>query len=148
MHCVRFANVSRADLIYLYGVHDTTIKEWIGAGLPENSDGSFTLSKAIRWREQWHAEQAKRKVLLSRLTQKELAALAGRSRQAILAWNEAGLVRNEDKSYDVRELLRWLPGHYKRSAEQRCRKIRGLLQEILKTLTSPKETKCLTEPKI
>ena len=131
MESIRYANICEADLSYLFGKAEKEIQRWVTDGLPQNSDGSFTLSRAIRWREKCNADREREKVLLSKIAQRDLAEIVGRSRIQIFNWTKkAGLPRNPDGTYDLAKVVRWFCSYFDRIHKARYRKAASQIQKL------------------
>ena len=114
MQSVIYAIITKADLKLLFGIGENVLSRWISAGLPCESDGRFVLSEICRWVREYYQQIERQKVTLSDVTQRDLIALTGQSRQTIFNWTRAGMPRNKDKSYSLAAVMRWLPGYYDR----------------------------------
>ena len=128
MQKVIYSNVSKTDLAVLFGKSTEEIQRWTDEGLPCNSNGYYTLSKVLRWREKWFKKEQRQKLILSQVTQRDLIVLTGRSRQTIFEWTKKGLPRNADRSYDLGKVLRWMPGYFNRVYERKYREIARLVK--------------------
>lgn len=117
MQSVILANISEGDLTYLFGKSEKTIQRWIKAGLPKNADGSFTLSKAIRWREAQHKIESE-KILQVPISQVESVKFLGISRQRLTALKQSGL-RPGRKGYMLPAVVRWLRLYYETAARKK-----------------------------
>lgn len=141
MQKVLYSNVTKTDLAELFGHSIETIQRWTDEGLPRNRGGSYMLIKAIRWREKRFEEQQRRKVILSRVTQRDLIALTGRSRQTIFNWTKEGLPCNADRSYDLNKVMCWMPGYFKRVYERKYRKIARLVELFKVAITEERSSR-------
>jgi len=131
MYSVTYQKIRRSDLIQLFGISRIVLERWIKAGLPCELDAQFMLTKVLRWRENYFREQARQKVLLSRVTQQDLARLFNVSRQTIVNWGRTGLPRNQDGSYSLQQVVCWLREFYKQIAEREYRSQLAALRKKL-----------------
>jgi len=132
MKLIIYSNVTKSDLSALLGCSPKRIEELKKAGLPCEPNGHFVLSKVLRWREQFHAGQLKQKILLSKLRQKELIELTGKSRQTIFKWCKKGLPQNKDGTFDLSKIFHWLPEYYDRVYKQKHQRIARKMGEVIK----------------
>ena len=123
MQSIIYAIISKADLKLLFGIGEDVLNRWISAGLPGEPDGRFVLSEICRWVREYYQQIERQKVTLSDVTQRDLIALTGQSRQTIFNWTRAGMPRNKDKSYSLAAVMRWLPGYYDQVYKQKHQRI-------------------------
>ena len=137
MQAIIYAKCSESDLCFLFGKSQMTIQAWTKSGLPQNDDGSYTLSKIIRWREDFFKEQMSKKISLCKLTQKELIVLTGQTRPTVLKWTKEGLPRNpKDKTYSLSKFVHWIGPYYNRLQKRRWRKTICSMRTLLKKYMS------------
>ena len=68
---------------------------------------------------------------LDRISQKELIALLGFTRQWVFVLNKAGMPRNSDRSYTLSKVVSWLPGFYYQSSEKKFKNTLGVIRKKL-----------------
>lgn len=141
MQKVLYANISKGDVFELFGIDKIVLDRWLEAGLPFELDGRFSLIKTIRWREQYHRDIERRKVDLTRLNQREVIKLLGRTRPTIFAWTKMGMPRNSDCSYDLSKVINWLPGYFDDVYKKKHRKIARKMGEVIREVYLKKESK-------
>jgi len=101
--------VSKAELARLIGRDIGCIDRWTQfGGLPRKENRRYHLKTALRWIERHYKHSLTIHFSLNGLTQQQLAELLSVSRQAIHNWDRSGLPRNDDGSYDLHLVLRWL----------------------------------------
>jgi len=66
---------------------------------------------------------------LDEVSQEQLAALLGFTRQTVWAWVKEGLPQNKNSNFDLRIALRWIPSHYRRHYQK---DFENRLQELQK----------------
>jgi len=131
MQNTRYQIISKADLLFLFGIGESTLNKWLKAGLPCRSDGRYLLTEVCRWTVKHQRDIERQKVTLSNVTQRDLIALTGRSRQTIFSWTKAGLPCNQDKSYSLAVVMRWLPGYYDRVHQGRHQRIAKRASDLI-----------------
>jgi len=140
MKATIYAVIRPWALAQIFGVGEEKVEAWIAEGLPVNADGSLTLCRACRWLMARHKEIERRKVELSRITQRDLVTLTGLSRRAVLDWSQKyGCPRNDDASYNLNEVIRWLPKFYDRIHRERHRKAARQIEQIHKLFSGDKK---------
>ncbi len=117
METVKYFSVCASDLGYLFGCGEVAIRQWVKAGCPRSADGSFVLSKVIRWREKQHKNKLATKLQIP-ISQAELVKLLGVSRQQLSAWRQAGL-RPGRNGYSLPAVVRWLRSYYETAARKK-----------------------------
>ena len=126
-------NVSPGDLARLIGKSSGAIEHWSKyLGLPCRPDGTFNLRTALYWITNYYEKLRMPPLSLGEVSQEQLAALLGFTRQTVWAWVKEGLPQNENGTFDLRIVLRWIGPHYQRHYQKEFEK---RLQELQKKET-------------
>jgi len=112
MRSMRYTNIAKSDLLYLFGIGEQVFQRWVKQGLPcEPDSGRFSLVKVIRWREKCHHTIERQQVKVDGLSQQQLAGLLGVSRQTLSAWGQSGL-KKTNGGYNLKYVCRWMRCYY------------------------------------
>jgi phage terminase Nu1 subunit (DNA packaging protein) len=130
MQSVIYANISELDLLRLFDVGKGRLERWKKQGLPVETNGRFSLLKAMRWREGRHKIELAAKLRTDRLSRKELVMLLGVSWQSLTAWGRAGLKPGQN-GYSLPVVLRWLWRHYQAVAKKEYeRRLKAMRKKV------------------
>ena len=131
MQTIIYANISKADLCYLFGIGEQVFNQWVKQGLPCEPDERFSLSKVCRWVKEYTKIIEQQKIKTDSVCQKDLSALFGITRQALHNWDRAGLPHSKDGTYNLKTVVCWLRGYYCKDAERKYQQRLKLLQKKL-----------------
>jgi phage terminase Nu1 subunit (DNA packaging protein) len=110
--------LNKTEVARLFGRSAGAIDYWQKyKGLPRLSNGRYDAASVLLWFQAYTKNQ-RPKLFTENLTQQQLAALFGVSRQAIVNWSRADLPRRSDGLYDLRAVCRWLRSYYQESAKK------------------------------
>lgn len=112
--------VTKSELAWLIGHDPSCIDHWSKlAGLPREKNGRYHLRTCLCWFEKHCRDSAAIRISLVNLSQQRLGEMLNVTRQTIFSWEKRGLPRNDNGTYDLVVVLRWLPRYYKRLYEER-----------------------------
>ena len=138
MQSIIYTNISKGDLLYLFGIGQDVLNRWLKAGLFCEPDGRFSLSKVCRWVKEYYQEKDRQNIKPDSLDQYQLSALLAVTRQTVTAWGRANLPRKKDGSYNLQKVCCWLRLYYRRCAEreyqQRLETIRKRINKNVKQI--------------
>lgn len=115
---IRYLTVNKTDLAWLLHTSVSNIEKWKKVGLQQKSDGKFLLSDALAWLKERHNIELKNKLTAVSLSQQDLVVLLGVTRQTLTAWGRAGLPKNRNGTYNIKQVCSWLRSHYRQAAQR------------------------------
>ena len=134
MKSIIYARISKSDLLCIFGIGEIVLNRWKKRGMPCESNGRFSLSKVVRWREK--DQQIERgKIDLAKISQSDIIEITGLSRHSIFRYFKSGMPRSSDRSYALGDVVKFVLECHRRSCKIECRrKIERLQKKLRKNI--------------